>query len=458
MVKKQLKSDVIIIGAGISGLLTALALTKEGKKVIIIEKSKILGGNARSYDISGFRVDTGVHAITSTNEGPLFELVEKYFDKKPKYLPHGEYYIRTKDKLVQMPWTINEWRKIDIFPQKDKLIMLGLLTKNIVKTTITKKESKESVYDVIKIYSLTDNSMRFIDMLCYLLTGESMRETPAWRITKGAGYISENKIKKIEMLYMIKNLFRFNGSTVQGYPKGGIGTITNALIKSIPIDKIQYLLEEQVTEIITKNNKAIGVETEIGTYKANTIVYSGFMKDLPNLTDSLPQDFKNKLKKIKQTESLTIWLGLKKPLHWFNYKGSEMWYEDGEYFWAMPVSNYDLDLAPGGMQLVGFTFIIKGDKKEFEKKAEKTIYKTFPGIEKQMAMKHIQITIPEKAAITKDTFFPNPKSPIDNLYLVGTDTDYRSMGLTRAAYSVIEALNYMRQDNVITNDDKINEK
>jgi len=57
--------DAIIVGAGISGLLMALALTKEGKKTLIIEKSGELGGNCRTYEVDGYRIDTGPHAANT---------------------------------------------------------------------------------------------------------------------------------------------------------------------------------------------------------------------------------------------------------------------------------------------------------------------------------------------------------------------------------------------------------
>ncbi|MBU4141432.1 hypothetical protein KKE99_01000 [Patescibacteria group bacterium] len=72
-----------------------------------------------------------------------------------------------------------------------------------------------------------------------------------------------------------------------------------------------------------------------------------------------------------------------------------------------------------------------------------------PNIEKNIEFEHTQITIPEKAAVTVGVRFPSPRSPIKGLYLVGTDTDMRSMGLTRAAYSVVEALKFMKEDGVI---------
>jgi all-trans-retinol 13,14-reductase len=59
---------------------------------------------------------------------------------------------------------------------------------------------------------------------------------------------------------------------------------------------------------------------------------------------------------------------------------------------------------------------------------------------------HYQIIIPEKAAVTINGFIAGQRSPIANLYLAGTDTDNRSMGVTRAAYSVLELLRVMKED------------
>jgi phytoene dehydrogenase-like protein len=69
-----------------------------------------------------------------------------------------------------------------------------------------------------------------------------------------------------------------------------------------------------------------------------------------------------------------------------------------------------------------------------------------PGIENYIEMTHYQLTIPEKAAVTINGFFAGTRSPIKNLYLAGTDTDKRSMGVTRAAYSALELLKAMKED------------
>ncbi len=73
------KYDSIVVGGGISGLLSALVLSKAGKKVL--ERKKNLRNNCNSYVVDGYQVDTGPHAITQLRKGgPLTYLMDNYFD------------------------------------------------------------------------------------------------------------------------------------------------------------------------------------------------------------------------------------------------------------------------------------------------------------------------------------------------------------------------------------------
>jgi hypothetical protein len=50
-------------------------------------------------------------------------------------------------------------------------------------------------------------------------------------------------------------------------------------------------------------------------------------------------------------------------------------------------------------------------------------------------MLYVQETVPEQASCSIGQFFVYPKID-DTFFVVGTDSDPRSMGITRAAYSV----------------------
>ncbi|HEX7627305.1 MAG TPA: FAD-dependent oxidoreductase, partial [Candidatus Methanoperedens sp.] len=108
--------DVIIVGGGISGLLSALTLSKHGKKVLVIEKDDAVGGNCNSYMVDGFQVDTGPHAITHLREGPLRRLMDEYFTYLPFFVDYGHYYVRTEKGLTKIPSNIKDFVTFDVLP------------------------------------------------------------------------------------------------------------------------------------------------------------------------------------------------------------------------------------------------------------------------------------------------------------------------------------------------------
>jgi len=58
-----MKPDVIIIGAGLSGLSAAVHLQKRGKKVLILESSGSVGGRVKTDLYQGFRLDRGFQVL-----------------------------------------------------------------------------------------------------------------------------------------------------------------------------------------------------------------------------------------------------------------------------------------------------------------------------------------------------------------------------------------------------------
>ncbi len=100
---------------------------------------------------------------------------------------------------------------------------------------------------------------------------------------------------------------------------------------------------------------------------------------------------------------------------------------------------------------MGFTTNI-GAEADIE--AEKTrllsaITSHMEGIDHHITMKHWQTLVPEKAAWVINQEMPPSKSPIGGLYLVGTDTTNKSMGVTRASYSVLALRDALRSDGII---------
>ncbi len=84
------KYDVIVIGSGLGGLVSAVILAKEGKKVLVLEKNNQYGGNLQTFVRNKTIFDTGVHYIGGFDKG---ENLYNYFD----YLD-----IADKLKLIKM--------------------------------------------------------------------------------------------------------------------------------------------------------------------------------------------------------------------------------------------------------------------------------------------------------------------------------------------------------------------
>ena len=55
--------DVIVIGSGIGGLVTASQLSAKGAKVLVLEKYIIPGGSGGSFKRKGYTFDVGASMI-----------------------------------------------------------------------------------------------------------------------------------------------------------------------------------------------------------------------------------------------------------------------------------------------------------------------------------------------------------------------------------------------------------
>ena len=245
-----------------------------------------------------------------------------------------------------------------------------------------------------------------------------------------------------------KKMMTHGGFSTQGYPVGGIQSILDCALKSMP-SGVTIQTNVPVQTILTEENKAVGVETAENEYTGDLIVYTGFASALPQLLE-LPASYANQLNGIDHTVSLSLWIGLDEMRPEFDYTGSEVQVE-GMPYWGGPISNYDPSLAPKGCQSAGFAFIppSRDDMDANIKEAYNVLFTLLPKIERHVVMRHEQITIPEKAAITINGEFADIRSPIQNLYLAGTDTDRRSMGVTRAAYSVVELIKKLHEDGLL---------
>jgi phytoene dehydrogenase-like protein len=97
---REKKEDIVIIGAGLSGLTTAIILARAGRSVTVLEQSSKVGGRARTENVDGFYFNQGPHALYLSGEGAkvLQELGIKYGGSPP---PTPQYFMKHDMKYQQ---------------------------------------------------------------------------------------------------------------------------------------------------------------------------------------------------------------------------------------------------------------------------------------------------------------------------------------------------------------------
>ncbi|WP_432737363.1 phytoene desaturase family protein [Maridesulfovibrio sp. FT414] len=82
--------DYIVVGAGISGMTSALLLAKYGHKVALVEAFALPGPTVRGFSRQGVHFETGIHLIGGLGEGDPLDI----------YFKH----LEIRDELVNIPF------------------------------------------------------------------------------------------------------------------------------------------------------------------------------------------------------------------------------------------------------------------------------------------------------------------------------------------------------------------
>lgn len=274
------KQSVIIIGGGFGGLAAACLLAKDGYDVTILEKNEQMGGRASVFRAEGFTFDMG----------PSWYLMPDIFEKFFKSMGEDisdylkltrlspSYRIFFKD-VHNQPFDITSNLKKDsaIFEKiepgsSQKLTEYLDRSEYIYKTAIDKFLYKN--YDGVKDFispSLAKEATKlalFSNMDRYV---RKFFKTPELqKIMQYPLVFLGSSPYNAPAIYSLMSHVDFNQGVF--YPDGGFGSVVQAIVQIAKKHNVKLETNANVSKIITKNGRAIGVTVNGGDVFADIIV------------------------------------------------------------------------------------------------------------------------------------------------------------------------------------------
>ena len=485
--------DAIIIGSGIGGLVTASQLAAKGAQVLVLEKYIIPGGSGGSFKRKGYTFDVGASMIFGFGEKGYTNLLTralKDVDEKCETIPDPvqlEYHLPNKfdisvdknyEKFINKLSAIfpkekegirkfydtcsNVFRCLDSMPLlsiEDPSYLFKVFFKSPLSCLGLARWLPVNAGDVARKFIKDPELLRFIDIECFCWSVMPALKTPM--INAG-------------MVFTDRHVGGIN------YPRGGVGKIAEKLVSGIEKlgSKIRY--KANVTEILIKEDKAVGVRLSNGEeIYSNIIVSNSTRWDTFGLEDkkkgliankNVPKSEYKWAETYKPSPSfVSIHLGVEKNIIKDNFNCHhiivENWdnleNEKGVIFVSIPTL-LDSSLAPDGKHIVhAFTPSSMNEweglsRKEYLQKKEEyfsflieRISTIIPNLQKNIEHKEIGTPKTHKKFLGRyqGSYGPIPSqkllgllpmpfnsTKIKNLYCVG-DSCFPGQGLNAVAFS-----------------------
>jgi len=299
--------DTIIIGAGLGGLTAGAKLTKEGKKVLLIEQHTIPGGCATTFKRKDYTMEVGLHEMDGLHKNDMKTKIFRdlgVFDKV-EFLKVPEFYRFVNERYdIVIPHDPDEAIKILInnFPDEEKGIKAYfhqvMNARQIIKESAGEKERTVGEF----LDSIIENN----DLKLVLLGN--------------LGYFHDDPYSLSLSYYSVAQGSYYTGGG--NFIKGGSQELSNHLAAFIEDNGGKVILKHLVTDIITDDNKAIGVVYRKKKKRskkafADNIIANAAIPNVANLLlpwkhgEKLRQQFKNME---PGASLLTVYFGFKKPL------------------------------------------------------------------------------------------------------------------------------------------------
>jgi phytoene dehydrogenase-like protein len=300
-----MKYDIIIIGAGLGGLTAGAKLSREGKKVLLIEQHDRPGGCATTFKRKNFTFEVGLHEMHGPSPSDLKTKIFNDLDvfNNVEFIRIPEFYRFVNDRIeVTIPHDpeLAMDRLSGLFPQETdgiKAYFDQLLR--------PRKKGPENEIQDKSIGEFLDSIIKNDDLKLILLGN--------------LGYFDDDPYSLSLAYYSAAQGSYFTGGA--SYIKGGSQRLSDYLAGYIIDHGGEVLLNNIVTGIKTENQKITGVvfknkSDQILEAESDEVIANNA---IPNVADLLHVEtgakLRDELKNQKTGASLlTIYFGFSKPL------------------------------------------------------------------------------------------------------------------------------------------------
>ena len=218
--------DYLIVGAGLFGTVFAHEMTRRGKKCIIVEKRKHIGGNIYTHEQSGIQVHQyGAH-IFHTNRKDIWDYVNQFASFNHFVNSPIAVY---QDQIYNLPFNMNTFSK-----------MWGVLTPAEAQAKI--QEQVESLH-ITEPKNLEEQALSLVGRDVYEKLVKGYTEKQWGRDCKE---LPAFIIKRLPVRFVYDN--NYFDDRYQGIPVGGYTQIVEKLLEGSDV-----LLETDYFQFIKEN-------------------------------------------------------------------------------------------------------------------------------------------------------------------------------------------------------------
>jgi len=467
------KYDVIVIGAGIGGLVCATSLAKRGQKVLLLEQHTSPGGYCSSFKRKGYTFDACIHHIKiRKNNSLLSNLIEDF---------GLEDYVRFK-LLNISDLVISQSGEFTVNSDVNKTI------ENICEIFPKEKANIKGFFDLLNtnnvsyLYDKTRN--RTFKQLVSLFFKDKKLISIFNCLLMNIG-LPMDRVSALKAYYFFREFFYYQSY----YPIGGMQQLADALVSAFKQFNGEILYKSDVEKIRLSGAKVTGITCRDIEYRAeyvvsNTDPYNTFFKMIGE--KMISKRLANRISKMEPSiPSMNVYLGLSNKIERNYDTDKSLWYfpetdfssiydniensapiVDEKYLICSFPSAYDTSLAPNeGTCMIIFSgahyetdqYWAKNKNRLSDIVIERA-RKIIPNIEKCIEVK--SISSPQTSyrytrnykgacyglASTRKqmprSYMPQ-KTEIDNLYMAGHWTTHGigQGGVSMAAFSGLSAAN-----------------